>query len=82
MNYCIITNNFISILLLLLSCLSSITCHPHRKQKDLISTSRSIPSTTTIINNATIIDSDDDEYYEDDIEHIESRTTTYSNTGS
>ncbi|CAF1565400.1 unnamed protein product [Rotaria sordida] len=45
-----------SILLLLLSCLSSITHHPDRKQKDLISTSLSIPSTTTTtINNTAIL---------------------------
>ncbi|CAF1018140.1 unnamed protein product [Rotaria sordida] len=66
-----------SILLLLLSCLSSITRHPHRKQKDSISTSLSIPTT---INNPTIIDDNDDEYYEDDIEQIESTTIQQLNT--
>ncbi|CAF2429379.1 unnamed protein product [Rotaria sp. Silwood2] len=73
-----------SILLLLLSCLSSITRHPHRKQKDLISTSLSVPSTTTTttttINNPTIIDDNDDQYYEDDIEQIESTTIQQLNT--
>ncbi|CAF4089728.1 unnamed protein product, partial [Rotaria sp. Silwood1] len=65
-----------SILLFLLSCLSSITCHPYRKQKDLISTSLSIPlATITTINNTTIVDDNEDEYYEDDIEQIESTTT-------
>ncbi|CAF3390166.1 unnamed protein product [Rotaria sp. Silwood2] len=55
--------------------LSSITCHPHRKQKDLISTSVSIPLTTiTTINNTTRVDNKEDEYYEDDIEQIESTT--------
>ncbi|CAF3262869.1 unnamed protein product, partial [Rotaria sp. Silwood2] len=85
-----------SILLLLLSCLSSITRHPHRKQKDSTITtttittttttatqmsSLSIPSTqSTTINNATIIDDNDDEYYEDDIEQIESTTIQQLNT--
>ncbi|CAF1366021.1 unnamed protein product, partial [Rotaria sordida] len=74
-----------SILLLLLSCLSSITRHPHRKQNDLISTSLSIPTpppppTTTTINNPTIINDNDDEYYEDNIEQIESTTIQQLNT--
>ncbi|CAF2055249.1 unnamed protein product [Rotaria magnacalcarata] len=85
-----------SILLLLLSCLSSITHHPHRKQKDALSTpisSLTVPpvalsssSTTTTgaaaaaANNPTIIDDNDDEYYEDDIEQIESTTIQQLNT--
>ena len=73
-----------SILLLLLSCLSSITRHPHRKQKDSTigpTSSLSVPppppSTST---NQSIIDDNDDEYYEDDIEQIESSTIQQLNT--
>lgn len=77
-----------SILLLLLSCLSSITRHPHRKQKDGQSTMISSlsmqqtasSSSTTTINNPTVIDENDDEYYEDDIEQIESATIQQLNT--
>lgn len=80
-----------SILLLLLSCLSSITRHPHRKQKDGTNNPISLPTmpsssttttttTTGIHNNESIIDDNDDEYYEDDIEHIESSTIQQLNT--
>ncbi|CAF3703991.1 unnamed protein product [Adineta steineri] len=75
-----------SILLLLLSCLSSITRHPHRKQKDSSSTTQ-IPSlsivpppTQSSINHESIMDDNDDEYYEDDIEQIESSTIQQLNT--
>ncbi|CAF5129921.1 unnamed protein product, partial [Rotaria sp. Silwood1] len=53
--------------------LSSITCYPYRKQKDLISTSLSILLTT--INNTKIVDDNEDKYHEDDIKQIESTTT-------
>jgi baculoviral IAP repeat-containing protein 6 len=80
-----------SILLLLLSCLSSITRHPHRKQKDSTTTqqlpSSSLPlplappsSSSLSITNQSIIDDNDDEYYEDDIEQIESSTIQQLNT--
>ena len=74
-----------SILLLLLSCLSSITRHPHRKQKDS-STQQSLPlppppsSSSLSIINQSILDDNDDEYYEDDIEQIESSTIQQLNT--
>ncbi|CAF1058543.1 unnamed protein product [Adineta ricciae] len=74
-----------SILLLLLSCLSSITRHPHRKQKDAASTS--IPSISLVpppsqpsMNSESMMDDNDDEYYEDDIEQIESATIQQLNT--
>jgi baculoviral IAP repeat-containing protein 6 len=74
-----------SILLLLLSCLSSITRHPHRKQKDSSSTPQISslpipPPPSSTINNESILDDNDDEYYEDDIEQIESSTIQQLNT--
>ena len=74
-----------SILLLLLSCLSSITRHPHRKQKDS-SANTQIPSihmptaSSITYSNQSILDDNDEEYYEDDIEHIESSAIQQLNT--
>lgn len=73
-----------SILLLLLSCLSSITRHPHRKQKDSSATPMSSlavpPPPLSTVTNQSLIDDNDDEYYEDDIEQIESSTIQQLNT--
>lgn len=82
-----------SILLLLLSCLSSITRHPHRKQKECQSHPLATPASSSLpplpssstTHAESMLDDNDEEYYEDDIDHIEStiqQLNTINNSNS